>query len=129
MMRVPPQFHYLIFNFLRIELHDFSRLSASSLMTQDTSLKKVIYFLKKNFIILFILIRLFQLYNLYCGFNRMSLGLSLIRVFTYLSLIIFYIFVFFYLFSVSEHYFFVQKIIQPRDKTLARKCVCVYIYI
>jgi hypothetical protein len=50
----PPQFHHLIFNFLRIEFHDFSRLSASSLMTRDISLKNLIPIFLKGFIILFI---------------------------------------------------------------------------
>jgi hypothetical protein len=80
------QFQPLIFNFFRIELHDFSRLGASSLMTRVTNLKKLIYFFKKALQFFLFLIELFQLYNLDHGFDGMShVDLTLISVFTYLS--------------------------------------------
>jgi hypothetical protein len=40
------QFLLLIFNFIKIKLYNFSRLGASSLITQVTNLIKLTYFLK-----------------------------------------------------------------------------------
>jgi hypothetical protein len=48
-------FYSLIFNLFRIELHNFFKLDASSLITSINKLKSEhSFFFKKNFIILFI---------------------------------------------------------------------------
>jgi hypothetical protein len=52
------QFLLLIFNFIKIKLYNFSRLGASSLITQVTNLIKLTYFLKD---ILFIFNRIISI--------------------------------------------------------------------
>jgi hypothetical protein len=74
----------LIFNFIGIELYDFSKLGASSLITQVTSLIKLIYFLKGIFFLF--LIELFQSYNIDPGLDEIShVNLTLIIILIYLS--------------------------------------------
>jgi hypothetical protein len=81
----------LIFNFIGIELYDFSKLGASSLITQVTSLIKLIYFLKGIFFLF--LIELFQSYNIDPGLDEIShVNLTLIIILIYLSWMILYIF-------------------------------------
>jgi hypothetical protein len=105
------QFHLLIFIFLKIGFHGFSRLRSADF---DYKFKKLTYFFlkKKLYDSLYVFIRLFQSHKMDCMFDRIScVGLLLISIAIHLSWQFFMLF--FNLISIPKHYLFCKKIVQP----------------